>query len=415
MSGTGKKTFDLKYGTSGNVRVVIPTENVVSSFSAPPACQDLKREIKKALEEPRDFPPFASCMIPDDRLVIVLDPETPEAGLLVESVCEIALKKGVDAEQITVLLPTHSPETLMETLREHLIKSCGTPIKVIAHDATLPNGGSYLASSSTSDRIYLDPAIIDADLILPIGQIAFAPLLGYKRNFSTLYPGMSSEEAIRKSHGQANVELEPDDERQLHQLVDEIGWLLGIQFTLQVVASSDGGVAHVLAGAPDSVMRHGKELLDECWTLRIPERLETIVVSVDKSGTGEHGWKEVCAAIETGRKLVEHGGRIIVLSQLNEPPGTGIHQLARSEFPTDVMRSLRETLPDDVIPASQLARALDWARVYLLSSLTEEFLEDLFMIPIEDEAALDRLLQNELGSTAIIHSAQSVHGYVSND
>ncbi|MCA9041502.1 MAG: DUF2088 domain-containing protein [Planctomycetaceae bacterium] len=412
MKQNGKITFEMPYGTTGNIRLQIPSENVISTFTPPTSCHDLKAEIRKALDEPLDFPPFSACIIPDDRLVIVLDPETPEAATLVETVCEIVLKKGLKPEQISILLPAFSNAGLVEHLQSHLQQACGVEIKVSVHDAALPNGGSYLASSSTSDRIYLDPAIIDADLILPIGQIAFAPLLGYKGNFSTLYPGMSSEEAIKKSHGQANVELEPDDERQLHQLVEEIGWLLGIQFTLQVVASAQGGVAHVLAGAPDSVMRRGKELLEKLWTVHLKDRLETILISVDQAGTGEHGWREVCAAIETGRKLVEHGGRIIVLSQLQEAPGIGINQLARSEFPTDVMQSLRETLPEDVIPASQLARALDWARVYLLSSLEEEFLEDLFMIPIQDEAALERLLESELGSTAVISSAQGVHGRV---
>ncbi|MEZ6047081.1 MAG: lactate racemase domain-containing protein [Planctomycetaceae bacterium] len=405
----------MPYGTTGNVRLQIPTENVVSSFSAPDSCLNLKTEIEQALEEPLDFPPFSSCMIPDDRLVIVLDPETPQALVLVETVCELALKKGLKPDHISVLLPAYSPANLIEELQSHLRKTCQVEIQVTEHDANLPNGGSYLASSSTSDRIYLDPAIIDADLILPIGQIAFAPLLGYKGNFSTLYPGMSSAEAIKKSHGQANVELEPEDERHLHQLVEEIGWLLGIQFTLQVVASAQGGIAQVLAGAPDSVMRKGKELLEKFWTVRVPDRLETIVISVDQASSGAAGWREVCAAIETGRKLVEHGGRIIVLSQLKEAPGTGINQLARSEFPTDVMRALRETMPEDVIPASQLARALDWARVYLLSSLEGDLLEDLFMIPVKDETALERLLETELGTTAVIPSAQNVHGYVSDD
>ncbi|QDU79416.1 hypothetical protein Pla110_11260 [Polystyrenella longa] len=405
-------TFELQYGTTGNIRLEIPEENVISTFRAPPRCDDLKSRVREALEEPLDFPPFSRCMIPDDRMVIVLDPETPEAATLVETVCEIALHKGVKPEQITVLLPAHSSSLLIEQLQKHLQEQCGAEIKVVEHDASLPNGGSYLASSSTSDRIYLDPAIIEADFIFPIGQIAFAPLLGYKGNFSTLYPGMSSEEDIKKSHGQANVELEPEDERQLHQLVEEIGWLLGIQITLQVIASEQGGVSHVLAGAPESVMRRGKEHLEQNWTVQIPDRLETVVVSVDTSGTGQHGWREVCAAIETGRKLVEHEGRIIVLSQLQEPAGNGINQIARSEFPTDAMRSLRETMPEDVIPASQLARALDWARIYLLSSLEGDYLEDLFMIPITDEADLTRLLQNELGSTGIIGSAQNVHGAV---
>jgi len=309
------------------------------------------------------------------------------------------------------LLPARTSPEFVKELVSALPGEFKDEIKIVIHDEKLPNGGSYLASSSSGERIYLAPELIDADMIIPIGQIAFDPLLGYRGNFSTIYPGMSSEEVINKSHGQANPELEPDDERQLRQLIDEVGWLLGIQFTLQVVASEQQGIMKVLAGAADSVFSEGKKYLKEHWTLNCAERAETVVVAVEPSGTGKHGWKEVCAAIDTARRLVYHEGKIIVLSQLNEEPEAGIKLYARSGAPMDALGDLRELQPVDVIPTTQLARAADWAHIYLLTDMDSDFLEDLFVVPLQNEEDLGRLLKIS-DNCLIINSAQSVHGVV---
>lgn len=411
MTPAENQTIELRYGFSGHFTAELDDEKLFDQFSAPAACSDLQEEISSALKSPLDFPPLENCVIPDDQVVIVLDPETPSASVLTDAVCQLVFNAGISQEKVTILLPAGTNPDFVKSLVSEFSESYRDQIKIKIHDEQLPNGGSYLASSSSGERIYLAPELIDADMIIPIGQIAFDPMLGYRGNFSTIYPGMSSEEAIKKSHGQPNSELEPDDERQLRQLIEEVGWLLGIQFTVQVVAAAQSGVHRVLAGASESVFRTGKKLLEENWTFNCSERADTVIVAVEPSGTGKHGWKEVCAAIDTARRLVYHDGKIIVLSQLKEEPEAGIKLYARGGAPLDVMGDLRELQPVDLIPTTQLARASDWARIYLLSELDADFLEDLFVTPLESKEALGRLLKIS-ENCLVINSAQSVHGYV---
>ena len=103
-------------------------------------------------------------------------------------------------------------------------------------------------------------------------------------------------------------ELGPDDERPMRQIIDEIGWLLGTQFTIQVIPSAGKGAANVLAGATEAVFRRGTQLLSDAWLIELEHRAQTVVVAVDLDAAG-HGWNQIGAALGTARNLVAKGGQ----------------------------------------------------------------------------------------------------------
>ena len=74
---------------------------------------------------------------------------------------------------------------------------------------------------------------------------------------------------------------------------------------------------------------------------------------------------------------------------------------------TDVIQTLRTAAPRDLLPATQLAFAVDWADVYLLSGLDSDLVEELFMVPLEKPAEVLRLLEGD-GRCAFIESAHHV-------
>ncbi len=116
-----------------------------------------------------------------------------------------------------------------------------------------------------------------------------------------------------------------------------------------------------------------------------------MVVGVEEDAAG-HGWTQIGSALAAARSLVSKGGRIVVLSDVNVPPGEGLKMLMRYEDATEGLRPLRQAAPEDLIPATELAEAADWADVYLLSRLDSDLVEDLFMAPLESEAEVKRLL-----------------------
>ena len=215
---------------------------------------------------------------------------------------------------------------------------------------------------------------------------------------------------MRSAIGQGHTELGPSDQRPLRQLVDEIAWLMGIQFCVQVIAAGSSGITGALAGSLEAVLERCREQLDDQWMISMPERVETVIVAVSNDTCG-HGWSQLGQAMATARQLVNPDGRIVILSELSEAPGDGVSLLRQCEEPADSLQRLRTDSPADLIPATQLAGAASWARLFLLSDLDSGLVEDLFMYPLEDAVEVARIVESS-ESCAFIGSAQHTFGIV---
>ncbi|MBS0264223.1 MAG: DUF2088 domain-containing protein, partial [Planctomycetes bacterium] len=281
------------------------------------------------------------------------------------------------------------------------------------HDPTDTKKHAYLATTARGERIYLARELIDADVVISAGVIAYDPLLGYRGTSSVFYPGLSNTEAISRSRGEGHSELGPDDERPLRQTIDEIAWLLGTQFSIQVLPAAGGGVAEIIAGAHDSVFRKGKKRLIGAWQLALQDRVEIVVAAVDADIAG-HGWEQIGAALATARRLVEKGGKVVLLSELQAEPEIGIDIIRQNRSPRAALAPIRKQAPVDMLAATQFAMTADWARVYILSKLSPEFVDELFMVPLANEKEVQKLLGDN-GTCVILDSAQHVYGTVVHD
>jgi nickel-dependent lactate racemase len=268
----------------------------------------------------------------------------------------------------------------------------------------------YLASTAAGERIYLAREILDADIVVTVGPTSFDRRLGYRGTSSSLYPGLSNAEAVRRCQGQGHRELSPGDSRPLRELNDEAAWLLGTQFTVQVIPSKQGGFSRIVAGEREAVLRQCKQHLDELWLARIDERPEAVIVAVDLDAGG-HGWKQVGAALSTARNLVRREGKIVVLTELREKPGPGMALLKESRESSDVYAPLGQLGPADHAETLELLDTLGQATIYLLSQLPPAEVEELHMIPLESSQEVGRLLAS-LESCVSIESAQHAWGQV---
>ena len=69
------------------------------------------------------------------------------------------------------------------------------------------------------------------------------------------------------------------------------------------------------------------------------------------------------------------------------------------------------TAPPDLVSATQLASAADWARIYLLSGLDDDVVDELFLSPIANESEVRRLSSDQ-SRCLFLESAQLVHATV---
>lgn len=403
-------SISLNYGRRGSFSWDVAPGRVVAHHAAPGQCAGFADRVRAALTKPFDFPSLVQVCVPGDRVVVALDRHTPCAAELVSEIWSMLESRGIAAADLQILQPAALDTVPLVDPREGLSEPVRREIKWTVHDPTDPRRMAYLAATARGERIYLARELVDADVVLSVGMIAYDPVLGYRGTNSVFYPGLSNTEAVSRSRGEGHSELGPDDERPLRQIIDEIAWLLGTQFSIQVLPAAGGGAADVIAGAYDRVFRKGKQLLARYWRVEIENRAELVVAAVDADSAG-HGWDQIGAALATARSLVTRGGRIVILSELDAEPEIGIELIRKSDSPRAALQPIRKQAPIDMIPATQFASAADWARVYLISRLPGGMVDELFMVPVENDRELARLLQGD-DSCVILDSAQHTFGEV---
>lgn len=404
------QSIELEYGDAQRLRLDVPAERIVALRRAPAPLDDPAGAIADALQDPLDFPPLRRSVFPGDRIAVVLDRDLPAPETVVAGIWREFETAGVCAADVLLLHPADRLEGRPDDPRRELPEGIAGQIAWSVHSFEAEDGCGYLASSAGGERVYLSRKVIDADVVITAGLARFDPVIGYRGTNSVLYPGLSNEEAARRAQGIGHQELGPEDERPLRSLIDEIGWLLGTQFTLQTLPAGRGGIANVLAGASESVFRTARRIITQQWMVRLPTRCELAVVAIDGRAAGDD-WGKLGSALDAARNIVARRGRIVVLSNLQAEPGEGLEILRDAREPSEALKPLQSFAPPDLVPASQVAAAADWASVYLLSRLPDDLVEELFLIPLEDERGAQRLLAGD-ESCALLESAQFAAGRV---
>lgn len=411
MLGNASATVAVEYGVDRRLEIDIPSGKLSMFIDSPANVEDVAAELGRALESPLDFPPLARAVVPGDHVVIALDRHTPEGETLLSETIFVLLAHGVQPEDIVVLQPTAITGTLLSDPRAKLPTEIRQQVAWRIHDATDPSKLAYLAATASGERVYLARELVEADLVISIGEIAYDTVLGFRGTSSVLFPGMSSTAAIVKARGFGHQELDPEHDRPLRQFVDEVAWLLGCQFSIQVLSGRGRGVSRILAGFDQSVLKQGMAILTENRQVKIDQRIQTVVVAFEADEAG-HSWEQLGAACATARSLVERGGKVVVLSELSclaENLSDGLRMLQGTRHPREVLKPLRDASPPDFLAATQIAQLADWAEIYLFSKMDPSLVDSLLMNPLDSEREVIRLIAN-CQQCAIIAGAQHTYG-----
>lgn len=377
----------------GSLEFPFDDDRIVGAWSGPAgrSGDEVAGEIRRALERPLDFPPLRQAIVPGDRVILAVDPGTPELSTIVAAVVNVIESAGIDREQVCVLATDRGPEGWEASLP--------AGIAATIHDPDASGAMAYLATTSGDRRIYLNRELTDADFVLPIGPIGRDPILVARGPWSVLFPDMSDHETRRQlaagaTKGGAARSNAALDESQ------EVGWLLGNQFQIGVVPGSSG-VAALLAGDAQAVRKAGLEATDAAWTLRADRRADLVVVGTGADAGVEGTW----SALALGASLVRRGGKVVALSGATGPIGAAASRLAGADGAGAALSALRGAEGEaDYAPARQLADALSWADLYLYSGLDPDVVEDLGLIPLARPEEARRLAAASPQITLVSHA-----------
>jgi hypothetical protein len=172
-----------------------------------------------------------------------------------------------------------------------------------------------------------------------------------------------------------------------------------------------GGLLEVVAGRENVVRERGIARVESSWNLETESRAELVIVGIgspDMPATID----DLGAGLATACRLVQHGGKIVVLSRVQGAPGPALQSLINTDDPQKRSAALRgHEGDDDYIAARRFAHALAWADVFLMSGLDGEFVDDLSVVAIENPEQGCRLARRS-GSCSFVSHAELTRAVV---
>jgi nickel-dependent lactate racemase len=356
--------------------------------SPAPALADPLGAVAEALERPLGYPALRQALTPDDHVAIVVDePMPPVPGLLAPVLEHIASARVAPKSVTLVCPPGASPQQWIEGLPAGI-----HDVSIEVHDPTDRRHLSYLATTRQGRRVYLNRTAVDADQLVVVSRRRFDPLLGYAGAEGALYPALSDQQTRQELSGHLSPAPPGKKPWPARREAEEITWLLGAPFMIQLIEGTGQSLSHVVAGLADT----GEEairLLNARWRISVDHLADTVIAGVD--GPGEkHAFAALAEALFSAARVVRPEGRIILLSQASPELGPGAALIRDAEGPEQALKALRRHPAPDMVASFQWASAAQRARIYLQSALPADTAEELFTVPLINPGQVQRLLNN---------------------
>jgi len=394
-SHTSQTTVAVRFGAADSVALEIATGALVANYDAPRGAPlpDLRASVRTALAQPLDFPPLAQAAVPGDRVVLALEAGVPQAPVVIAEVFNALSCRGVDAGEMTILRTQADERAAVPDPRELLPAADRGRVSLEVHDPKARDRLGYLAAGGDHEPVYLNRLLCEADLVVPIGCLRCDGALGYYGMHGGIFPAFSDGASIdRVVAAHDDAKHRSRDSVRERQRIAEVGWLLGVQLTVQVVPGSGDDVLEVLAGQPEAVFDRGQQLCQAAWKFQAPRRADLVVATIT-GGAAQQSWDNVARAVAAANNVVREGGAIVVCTELTDAPGPALARLASARDPQAAVRKIRKEHLVDAPAALQIAAVQQRSRLYLLSRLDDAAVEELGIAAVGDSRQLARLVE----------------------
>ncbi len=341
---------------------------------------EIEQIAKQTLEEPLDFPPLSTAIVPGDRVAIAVAGDVPQLTAVLHGALEAFSEAGIEADAISIVAA--SADTA-QRCRDAFADASPSPA-IVVHDPDDNDALCMIGLNKRKEPIKVNRTIFEADVVLPIGCARMTGSV-----FDCLFPAFSSAEALEQYQTPVANTKNDNDEKRAKE-IDEAGWLIGALMAMLVVPGPDESVTDIVVGEPRAVEAKVRELMQSLWSRHSSQQVSLVIANIS-GGTESQTWQNIGRALASAEPLLDEGGAIALCSNLAVPPGESIARLIGSD---DVDKTKQRILRDhgpDTTTALQLARALQRGPVYFLSQLDEETVEDLGFAPIGSIADLARL------------------------
>lgn len=399
----------IDYGQS-QLQVEIPAEKQVVLLRAAvgPPLADPLTAVEAALESPQEYPALRKSLTPDDHLAIVVDPRLPCLAEMVTAIVRHATGAGVAPEAITIVLPAgNTSQSWIDDLPDEFEE-----VRVETHDPANRKGMAYLATTKSGRRIYLNRTIVDADLAVVLSGEHFDPAHGYMGSADFIYPSYSDVETLRAWEKALTNEPPADEPWPLRREAEEVLWLLGAPFLVQVIFGDGDSIAEVIGGSAESAAA-ARQALDRRWRATVSKPADLTIATI-RGDPAAVSAADLARAMACSARVVEPRGVIVVMSDARPDLSEGLKRATEYSAPNAALSALQGRPPADYPTAYQWLRAAEKHRVVLLSGLADDEVESLFVTPLGQPRQLQKLIDSA-GSVVLLPDAHRLLAAVADE
>ena len=353
----------LSFGATEPLTLDVDAASLVANLAGPAGSTGAAaaRLVAAATAAPPDGPPLSAHAVPGDRVVIAVAGTLPQASHVVATVTEHLVASGVDPANISVLHAGPAVSGLTVAQEFHADTATET---------------AYLAADEAGRPLHVARALVDADVVVMLGEWSYDARLGGRSLGGELWPAFGRAEC----DATLMLDLARRGRRALRPWAENVRtltWQLGVTACLRLVAGRDGTLAAAAFGTADGAARQARQAA-AAWAPTVAATADLAICTLSQPAAG---FDMVSRAVAAAARITRPTATICVVAATLEAPGPVVTRWRQGAPLQPLVREARgsgdPSLVADAVVTRFLAHALDDRRLVLLSNLDEATVEDL--------------------------------------
>lgn len=367
--------------------------------------------VRQAVENPLGTPPLSRLVVPRDKVVIVVSDVTRlwvRSDVLIPVLLDVLNKAGVPDRDISIVFATGDHRA--QTPEEHAMilgEDISSRIGLFDHDCHASDLVN-LGVSSRGTPVLVNRRVFQADRVILTGGIAYHLLAGFGGGRKSIAPGVCGYETIQRNHALALKDAGPAgvnpsvgtgklSGNPVHEDMLEITRKVGVDFIVNVVVNEKMQYVKVLAGELSDAHLAGCKVVEEIFGIDIDKKADLVIASCGGYPKDISHYQSI-KALDNASHAVMDGGVVILASECSDGVGS---EPFRKFFNYGGVAEMQTALHANfTMPEFVALRAASICRrspVILISSLADEVVRSLQMIPAHNETEAMNLAGKLLG------------------
>ena len=325
--------------------LLIPDDNLQGIYEYPKSQEidDIYTSVKEALENPIGTPKLEILAKNKKSALIIADDLSRKTPVkqIIPILCEKLEEIGVPKIKILIAMGAGKPLTVEEK-KAKFGSYIFDKYDIINHRYKDHLDLVDLGYNSFGSRLYVNNHLLEADLIVGLGQITPHRIAGFSGGSEIILPGVSGAESIAKINWDSA--LLPTQkvfgvvDNPIREEMDDDAKRVNLSFIINCIPNPQGKICHIVAGSYKDAFREGCKLCEKVYGANFLHKSDiTVVDSYPKDQDLWHASRALFAA----ELMTKPTGAIIFIS----PCHNGVSQTHK--FITEYgYKSEQETLSD---------------------------------------------------------------------